>query len=194
MGSRSAGRPVADEADARACLDAQRASGLTLFEWARTNGVSGQSLYRWRQVIAGRDGRGIAEETEARRLLAGWRKSGRSFAEWCRKESVSMDALSQWRRKLDAPVAVGRSDRQKRSRAPTTASPQPSSIRLIEVALSSGVPQAAAPAEESTAARYAVCMGRCRVLLGTDFDDAVLTRLLRVAAACGRSRPPSESS
>lgn len=185
MGSRSVGRAVADEADARACLDAHLASGLTLFEWARTNGVSGQSLYRWRQVIAGRDGRGIADETEARRLLTGWRKSGRSFAEWCRRESVSMDALSQWRRKLDGPVAAGRSDRQKRSRAPATASsPQPSSIRLIEVALSSGVPQPAAPAEESTAARYAVCVGRCRVLLGTDFDDAVLTRLLRVAAAC----------
>lgn len=71
-----------------------------------------------------------------------------------------MDALSQGRRKRDAPVAAGRSDRQKRSRASATASPQPSSIRLIEVPLSSGVNQAAAPVVEPTTTRYAVSVGR----------------------------------
>lgn len=184
MGSRNAGRPVADEADARACLAAHVASGLTLFEWARTNCVIAQSQYRWRQVIAGRDGRGISGETEARRLLAGWAKSERSFAEWCRMEGVSMDALSQWRRKLGAPAAATGNHRQKGPSASATAPPPTSLIRLVAVALPVGVAEAAAPVEEPTATRYAVCVGRCRVLLGADFDDAVLARLLRVAAAC----------
>ena len=41
MSSRSEGRPISDEADARACLAAMTASGTTLFAWARANGVVG---------------------------------------------------------------------------------------------------------------------------------------------------------
>jgi hypothetical protein len=49
--------------------------------------------------------------------------------------------------------------------------------RLVELTVA---PVAAPPTE----ARYEVVIGRCRVVVAGDFDDAVLVRLLRVAGAC----------
>ena len=106
MRSRSEGRPISDEADARACLAAMTASGTTLFAWARANGVASAHLYRWRQLVAGHDGPGIEDEADARDLLASWARSGRSFAEWCRGAGVSMEALRRWRRRIEAPRVV----------------------------------------------------------------------------------------
>src|SRR5262245_57466171 len=40
-------RKIRDERDARACLNAAKASGLELRTWARTNGVDGRSLRAW---------------------------------------------------------------------------------------------------------------------------------------------------
>lgn len=49
------GRKILDEADARACLDAARASGLTRTEWAHDNGVNARSLNAWRLNLDRRD-------------------------------------------------------------------------------------------------------------------------------------------
>lgn len=49
------GRKILDEADARACLDAVRASGLTRVEWAHANGVDARSLNAWRLNLDRRD-------------------------------------------------------------------------------------------------------------------------------------------
>jgi hypothetical protein len=49
-----AGRKILDETDAQRCLDAQVASGLTLAEWARHEGVDGRSLNSWRMNLARR--------------------------------------------------------------------------------------------------------------------------------------------
>ena len=175
MSSGKEGRPIADEADARACLAAMGASGSTLFGWARENGVAPGHLYRWRQLVAGLDGRGIRDEADARGLLASWAASGRFFAEWCRGEKVSMDALRQWRRRIEASRSVAR--RGRRSAGPATLP-----IRLVEITATSSV---VSPADPSPAqARYEVQVGRCRVLVGNDFDAAALARLLHVAAAC----------
>src|SRR5690606_18686293 len=42
------GRKILDEADARACLDAALASGLSRAEWARAHGIDARSLNAWR--------------------------------------------------------------------------------------------------------------------------------------------------
>lgn len=41
-------RKIEDERDARACLRAARAAGVSAGEWARDNGVDGRSLNAWR--------------------------------------------------------------------------------------------------------------------------------------------------
>ena len=41
-------RKIRDAGDARACMEAVQASGLTRREWARQNGVDGRSLNVWR--------------------------------------------------------------------------------------------------------------------------------------------------
>ena len=48
MSMKGCGRRVRDEAEARACLDAVGASGLSPREWARNNGFDGRSLQAWR--------------------------------------------------------------------------------------------------------------------------------------------------
>ena len=40
-------RKIRDEADARACIAAVRASKLTVKQWARSEGVDGRSLRAW---------------------------------------------------------------------------------------------------------------------------------------------------
>ena len=41
-------RKIADEQDARACLDRAKVAGQSLGAWARSNGVDGRSLNIWR--------------------------------------------------------------------------------------------------------------------------------------------------
>src|SRR5688572_28546990 len=55
-----AGRRVRDERDARSCLEAVEASGMTRAEWARAHGVEPRSLNAWRVNLerAGRAKRG----------------------------------------------------------------------------------------------------------------------------------------
>jgi len=184
MSSRVEARAITGEADARACLAAMEASAGTLVGWCRNNGVSPTQLYRWRQLVAGLDGRGIQDEADARALLESWANSGRSFAEWCRAEKVSMEGLYQWRRRIRAQgrqrTAVARQAAARDARAARTPA-----IRLVEVV---ATPRSTAPPEAvmdaHAVATYEVCVGRCRVRLGDAFDDGVLARILRVAAAC----------
>jgi len=49
-----AGRKIKDAADARRCLSAAGASGLSDVEWARKRGVDGRSLNAWRMNLARR--------------------------------------------------------------------------------------------------------------------------------------------
>lgn len=49
-----AGRKIRDEAEAVQHLEAQRASGLTLAEWARLRGIDGRSLNLWRLNLSRR--------------------------------------------------------------------------------------------------------------------------------------------
>lgn len=179
------GRPVADEGDARACLAAVDASGLPLRTWAVANGVGSHSLYRWRQIVAGLDGCGIADEGHARELLVAWAASGESFAGWCRTMRVSAQELRQWRSRRVGGSRVG-PPRQPPPARVAVQSAQLPAIRLVELATTSIAVEAAmeTPVEAPGVARYEVSVGRCRVMVSTDFDDTVLARLLRVAAAC----------
>ena len=171
-GAATGGRRVRDEADARACLAAMDASGMKLYGWARANGVAVRSLGRWRERVALLDAqakRGVTKvddaaprkpmgESEARRLLTAWERVGGPLAPWCRSNGVSSDVLYRWRDRL-------------------TASEQEVPPRLVEVV-------SAATPEVLPAARYDVLVGRFRVVVGDDFADATLTRLLRVVASC----------
>ncbi len=40
-------RKIEDESDARACIAAQAASGLSASEWARVEGIDGRSVRAW---------------------------------------------------------------------------------------------------------------------------------------------------
>jgi transposase-like protein len=144
------------------------AAGMAAYGWSRANGVSPHSLYRWRDRVAREDARRqpipghppldrVVSEERARQLLAEWEGSGTNMAEWCRSKGVSSDAMYRWRTKL-TPTPL---------EAP----------RLVELT----VAPLPGPAAET---RYEVVIGRCRVVVGADFDDAVLGRLLRVAGAC----------
>jgi len=54
-----AGRKIANEADARACLGAVANSGLSRVDWARAHGVDARSLNAWRMNLE-RRGRSVA--------------------------------------------------------------------------------------------------------------------------------------
>jgi hypothetical protein len=114
-------RRVLDEADARACLDAARAAGLTPHAWARANGVATRSLSRWRERVA----------------------------------------------LVDAQAARSRGGTREAVRAP----------RVVEVTVTP-------PPEPAPAARYDVVVGHYRVVVGDNFADTTLARLLRVVASC----------
>ena len=140
---------------------------MRLYGWARANGVAVRSLGRWRERVALVDAQAkrgtppprVMREEEARRLLAEWAEAGGPLAVWCREKGVPSDALYRWRDRL---AATG------------DATEVP---RLVEVT----VP--AAPMVD-VAARYDVVVGRFRVVVGEDFADATLARLLRVVASC----------
>ena len=56
-----AGRRIQDEADARSCLSAAQASGMSQLAWGQLHGIDGRSLNAWRMNLA-RPGRGEASE------------------------------------------------------------------------------------------------------------------------------------
>lgn len=60
-------RRIRDEADARACLEAARAAGLTPHAWARSNGVAPRSMSWWRERVALIDGQVRRERSRVTR-------------------------------------------------------------------------------------------------------------------------------
>jgi transposase-like protein len=61
-------RKIEDERDARACLKAAKAAGLSAGQWAREHGVDGRSLNAWRINLAER-GAGPRGRTSRPRLV-----------------------------------------------------------------------------------------------------------------------------
>jgi hypothetical protein len=59
-------RKIEDERDARACLKAAKAAGLSAGRWAQQNGVDGRSLNAWRMNLSHREPRGSATSTTPR--------------------------------------------------------------------------------------------------------------------------------
>lgn len=57
-------RKLRDEQDAKRCVAAAKASGLSRSEWARHHGVDGRSLYAWEKKVG-------SDEPEQREKLAG---------------------------------------------------------------------------------------------------------------------------
>ena len=54
-------RKIVDERDARACLKAAKAAGLSAGQWAREHGFDGRSLHAWRMNLSrGQGGKGPA--------------------------------------------------------------------------------------------------------------------------------------
>ena len=53
-----AGRKIRGEEDARRCIAAVKASGLSRRKWARQRGVDGRSLFAWEKKLASDDAAG----------------------------------------------------------------------------------------------------------------------------------------
>ena len=56
-----AGRKIKDESDAKSCLGAAAASGVSQREWAHRNGIDARSLNAWRVNLARRGARSSQE-------------------------------------------------------------------------------------------------------------------------------------
>lgn len=50
-----AGRKIRDEKDARSCMAAAKAAGLSQTQWARKQGIDGRSLFAWGRKLAHKD-------------------------------------------------------------------------------------------------------------------------------------------
>ena len=100
-------------------------------------------------------GRRLVSESEARRCLADLGRSGLSLNGWCRQHGVSYSSLYGWRRRLSEPA-----------------------VPLVEL-----VATPTPPTTPKATARYAVVVGDVQVVVGDDFADATLVRLLKVVAA-----------
>jgi hypothetical protein len=59
-------RKIEDERDARACLRAAKAAGVSAGEWAQENGVDGRSLNAWRINLTRARAGGQASEAKLR--------------------------------------------------------------------------------------------------------------------------------
>lgn len=100
-------------------------------------------------------GRRVEDEADARACLAALAASGSTTLNaWCRSNGVSASGLYHWKRKLEAP-------------------PKPGAVRLVEVPLPRCAP-----------ARYALVLGDVQVVVGDDFRDETLARLLAVVRSC----------
>jgi hypothetical protein len=58
-------RKIVDERDARACLRAAKAAGVSVGEWARDNRVDGRSLHAW-QINLSRAGASVEAAAKPR--------------------------------------------------------------------------------------------------------------------------------
>jgi len=102
--------------------------------------------------------RKIRDAQDARRCLAAAEASGLSRREWARQHGVDGRSLFAWTKKLP-PEAPRRGDK-------------PSG--MVEL-----IPDAG-----QTEGRYVIRYGQLAVEVDEHFDEATLTRLLKVVAAC----------
>ena len=111
--------------------------------------------------------RKIRDERDARRCLASVKAAGISRSEWARRNGVDGRSLYAWARNL------GRSDKA-RGRGTKAAGRRQRQRGLVEL-----IPEASHPGS-----RYVIRCGEMSVEVDEHFDEATVTRLLRVIAAC----------
>lgn len=127
---------------------------------------------------SGEVGRRLKDEADARACLAAASAARVSPHVWAGMNGVATRSLSQWRRRIE--VLDGQAAREKDGRRVGTVRATATSAslpRLVEVALGS-------PPIPASTARYVVVAGRYRVLVGEDFTEETLARLLRVVVSC----------
>lgn len=118
--------------------------------------------------------RRIRDEADARACLAAVEGSGMRLYPWARANGVAVRSLGRWRERVALLDAQAQREAARARRATGASRPEP---RLVEVT-------SATPREPAGAARYDVVVGRYRVVVGDDFADGTLARLLRVVASC----------
>lgn len=174
MPTQIAGRTIRAEADARACFAAMEAEGLSAMGYARAHGVSTRSLTRWRKILntaASAAPAGVAtdsrpgsrldvERIEA--MLADWAEAGGDLATFCRARGLPLPATA---------AAQSGGGRGKRA--------APAGVRLVEVVAAAPKPEQAAPP-----ARYEVVLGGVSVVVGDDFREDTLRRLMAAVSPC----------
>lgn len=118
--------------------------------------------------------RRIRDEADARACLAAVEASGMRLYPWARANGIAVRSLGRWRERVAVIDAQAMREAARSSRATRGALPEP---RLIEVTVTP-------PRESAPVARYDIVVGRFRVVVGDEFADATLARLLRVVASC----------
>ena len=94
-----AGRKIRDEGDARRCMTAVKASGLSRSEWARQRGIDGRSLFAWVKKLERGEKRRIPQMPEPKRkkrrgmveLIADRASAERRYLIRCGQFSVEVD-------------------------------------------------------------------------------------------------------
>lgn len=118
--------------------------------------------------------RRVRDEADARACLAAVEVSGMGLYPWARANGVAVRSLGRWRERVAVIDAQARREAERSRRATGGALPEP---RLVEVTVMR-------PREPVPVPRYDVVVGPYRVVVGDDFADATLARLLRVVASC----------
>ena len=129
--------------------------------------------------------RRIRDEADARVCLAAVDASGMRLYGWARANGIAVRSLGRWRERvalIDAQRARAKASARARRSVPGAAARRlpahtMEAPRLVEVTVST--PQAA-----PGAARYDIVVGRYRVVVGDDFAEKTLSRLLRMVASC----------
>lgn len=98
--------------------------------------------------------RRVRDEQDARVLLDRLTRSGRVLGEWCQAEGISAHSLGWWRSQL------------KRG-----------GLRVVEVTSKPAV-------ASRRSSRYILHIGEIAIEVSDDFEEATLSRLLKVLAPC----------
>ena len=91
-------RRIRDEGDARQCLAAVKASGLSRGQWAQRHGIDGRSLFAWAKNLEGGEGsRGMKEKGKGKKhsglveLVPGARRAASRYVIRCGQLAVEVD-------------------------------------------------------------------------------------------------------
>lgn len=119
-----------------------------------------------------KSGRTVKDAEDARACLAAAASTGMTLYGWCSANNVASSGLYQWRKRLAARPGGEPRFVEVTAAAPTA----PAAVTEVRIA-----PPVASSADRTI---YEVHLGDCRVVVGDDFRDETLARLLRVARAC----------